>query len=532
MGVLYYRRDWLAEAGHEPPRTFSQLERTALASAPIVPVSSRTGEGVPDVLAALRAMQRDARRTEPERGFRLSIDRSFALAGVGTVVTGTAVAGQVQVDDRLMISPSGQAVRVRGIHAHNRRADQGHAGQRLALSLAGVDKDDVRRGDWVLAPALHAPTQRLDVHLRVLASEPRPLAHWTPVHVHIGACDIGARIVPLEGTEVAPGAQGLVQLELERPIGALWGDRLVIRDQSATRTIGGGHVVNAVAAASRRHKARHAAWVRALDHEDPAAALAAALALERPQGLDLAGFARQRNLAPTAHAAMLEHTPHRVLMHDGLTLAFAPGQLERYSDRVLDHLTRHHQKNPDSPGQTLDGLVRALRERPSTAVFPTLLDALIKDGRLRRTGPHLSLASHTVSLQGLEKAIWERIKPMLDEGGIHPPKLDDILMRDRSLRRDQVLRTLQRLERMGKLRAVGNDYFIQLPHLLRLAQAAEALAKTDANRRLNVKELREQTGISRHLSLPLVEFFDRIGLTERDAVGRHFKRDPRRLFDG
>lgn len=508
------------------------LAPTGLAGAPIVPVSSRTGAGLQELLAQLRQTPGRVAPAVTEGGFRLSVDRSFALPGVGTVVTGTAIAGRVAVDDRLLVSPGGQAVRVRGLHAQNRRADVGERGQRLALNLAGIEKDEVQRGDWIVAPALHVPTRRIDARLHLLGAEAKAMDHWTPVHLHLGACDVPARIALLEAPQLKPGASAYVQIETERPISALAGDRIIVRDQSATRTLGGGQVVDIYAPGSRRHKAQRLALLQALDRPSATEALAAALALEEKHGIDLAQFAVLRNLAPPQMQQVLAQVAHQLVEHDHRQLAFADGQLDRYATRINEHLARFHQKTPDSPGVSFDQLVRAIRERPATAIFQAWLDGRIKAGQLKRAGPHISLPGHSVSLQGAEKAIWERIKPMLDEGGIHPPRLDDILMRDRSLRRDQVLRTLQRLERMGKVRAVGNDYFIQLPHLLQLAQAAEALAKADTNRRLNVKDLREKTGMSRHLSLPLVEFFDRIGLTERDTVGRHFKRNPRKLFEG
>ena len=173
-----------------------------------------------------------------------------------------------------------------------------------------------------------------------------------------------------------------------------------------------------------------------------------------------------------------------------------------------------------------------MRDKPAAAVFALLLQRLVKDGTLKRSGPHLALAGHDASLQGADKQLWERLKPWLDEGGIHPPMLSDMLLRDRSLRKDQVLRVLQRLQRMGKVHAVGAEYFIQTQHMLALAVQAHALAEADEHKRLNLKELREASGISRHLSVPLVEYFDQIGLTKRDAVGRHFRSDPRKLFEG
>ena len=508
------------------------LAGSALADAPVLPVSALTGAGIAALEAHL-AQARGAGPATPRAGrFRLAVDRCFTLAGIGTVVTGTAVAGQVSVGDRLILSPRGLEVRVRGIHAQNQAAASGHAGQRLALNLAGVEKQDVRRGDWILADALHAPTQRLDVRLQVLPGEARALAHWTPVHLHLGAEDVGARVVLLEGAAIEPGRSALAQLELDRAIGALHGDRFILRDQSALRTLGGGVVIDAFPPQTRRRRAQRLALLAALEQRTPEAALAAALALQPPGGIDAHQFDTLWNLGEAESRALRAAVSHRGIDDEGRQLLFAPGQIERYEGAVTTHLSGFHRKQPDSPGLTQEALQRALRDKPAGAMFALLLRQLVKQGALKRSGPHLSLATHDASLQGAEKALWERLKPWLDEGGIHPPRLSEMLLRDRSLRKDQVLRMLQRLERMGKVHPVGAEYFIQTPHLLQLAVQAHALAEADAHKRLNVKELRERTGISRHLSVPLVEYFDQIGLTRRDEVGRHFRRDPRKVFEG
>jgi selenocysteine-specific elongation factor len=510
------------------------LAGSAMADAPVLAVSSRTGQG----LGALSDHLAQARKPVPGAGrpghFRLAVDRSFSLAGIGTVVTGTASSGQVQVGDRLLLTPSGKEVRVRGIHAQNQPASLGQVGQRLALNLAGVEKSEVRRGDWVVAPALHAPTQRLDARLLLLASETKALAHWTPVHLHLGAEDVGARVALLEGQALQPGSQAWVQLELERPIGALHGDRFILRDQSALRTLGGGTVVDAFPAVNRRRRSQRLAALAALDQTTPTAALTAALALEPAAGINVRAFATQWNLGDAEQQALRAAVPHRGIQEGpegGQELWFAPGQIERYSQALTAHLAAFHRKQPDSPGLTQEQLQRAVRDKPVSALFGPLLRQLIKDGVLKRGGAHHALPQHDASLQGADKLLWQRIKPWLDEGGIHPPRLSDMLLRDRSLRKDQLLRLMQRLQRMGQVHPVGAEYFIQTPHLLALATQAFALAERDPNRRLNVKELREGTGISRHLSVPLVEYFDEIGLTKRDEVGRHFRRDPRKVFE-
>jgi selenocysteine-specific elongation factor len=503
------------------------LAPTGLAQAETIAVSSLTGLGLDALERHLEAARAALPAARDRGGLRLAVDRSFSLAGVGTVVTGTAVSGRVAVGDKLVVSPAGRAVRVRALHAHNREADSGHAGQRLALNLAGVDKAEVRRGDWIVAEAVHAPTQRLDARVRVLASEARPLAHWTPLHLHLGAADVGARVVLLEGEPIAPGRSAWIQLELDQPIGALRGDRFILRDQSALRTVGGGVVVDAFAPAVRRRKRERIALLAAMDRATPAEALAAVLALEPPNGIELPRWHTLWNLPPDDAQALVQAVPHRALG----TLAFAPGQIEKLQARLAEVLAAHHKRTPDSPGLTAEQLLRSLAAKPSTTVFALLLKELATGGTLQRHGPYLRLAGHEASLQGADLKLWERLRPWLAEGGWnHPPKLSDMLARDRTLHREQVTRLLQKAARLGKVYAVGAEYFILAPHLLELAAKAQALAQGDEHQRLNVKTYRESTGISRHLSIPLVEFFDHIGFTKRDPVGRKIKRDAQAMF--
>ena len=169
-----------------------------------------------------------------------------------------------------MLTPLGRDVRVRGIHAQNDEAESGGAGQRCALNITaqGLSRANVHRGDWVSAPETHAPTRRFDAHIRVLRSEQRSLKHWTPVHMHLAAADVTGRVAILEGREIAPGESGLVQIVLDEPIGALWGDRLILRDQSAQRTVAGGTVIDPFSPARGRARPERIETVKALELKD------------------------------------------------------------------------------------------------------------------------------------------------------------------------------------------------------------------------------------------------------------------------
>lgn len=509
------------------------LAPTGLAGAPLLPVSAVSGQGIAELQRHLRAAAAEAPPRAFGGNFRLAVDRCFTLAGFGTVVTGTAAAGRVAAGDKLVVSPRGLAVRVRGLHVDNAAAEHGSAGRRCALNLtaAGLDKSDIARGDWLVHEAVHAPTTRIDARLTLLAAEARPLGHWTPVRLHLGAVEVGARVIPLDVPQVGPGGQALVQLELDRPIGALRGDRYILRDQSARRTLGGGAVIDPFAQPRGRRRPQRLAMLRALEAPTPQASLERALALAPDEGIDLQRFATLWNLDAPARDALLAAVPHRLLDAGALRLAFGHEQLERVVAAAAEALRQHHERQPDSPGLLADALKRTLAPQLRGEVWALLLRHALASGRLLQRGPYIALAGHAATLLPAELALWQRIEPWMRAAGLQPHRLGDLVALDRQRHRpEQIGRLLEKLARMGQLYAVGHDYFLLPAVMAGLAEQVQSLAAADPHRRINVKALREATGMSRHLSLPLVEFFDHIGFTKRDAEGRKIRRDAAALF--
>ena len=309
-GIVAVTKSDLVDAGRLDTviaATRALIEPTGLADAPVVPVSSATGAGIDRLRQAIRDV-----RPAPKPaggGFRMAIDRSFIVAGAGLVVTGLAQSGTLKAGDRLAVSPAGPKgieARVRGLKVQDGPAAQARAGDRCAVNLAGpgVERAAIGRGQWLVAPDLQSVGRRLDIDLRLLASEDRPLRHWTPVHVHAGTADIPGRVALLEQGELAPGGRALAQLVLDRSLCVCRGDAVILRDQSAQRTLGGGTVLDCDGPRRGRATPQRLSLVKAHRRDGHAESLAAQLETAAG-GVDLAGFARNRNIT-SAELAGLE----------------------------------------------------------------------------------------------------------------------------------------------------------------------------------------------------------------------------------
>ncbi|WP_337181899.1 selenocysteine-specific translation elongation factor [Shinella sp.] len=501
------------------------LDGTVLADAPIVPVSALTGEGIKTLRAALSAAEAEIAARDPAGLLRFAVDRSFTLAGAGTVVTGMMLSGRVALDDMVAISPSGLTARVRGIHAQNRKAAEGFAGQRCALNLAGerVTKDAIRRGDIVLAPTLHAPTDRIDATLSVLATEAGAVGTWFPARLHSHAVEAGARIVPLDGP-VAPGGEGLVQLVLDRPIAASVGDRFILRDTSASRTIGGGRFLDLRPPARKRGTPERLALLSAARSTDPAEALAGLLAVAP---VDLAAFLRDRNLAESTLPAILAAARAETLG----SLALSPTALHRLQAGLAEQLAQFHAENPDLAGLGRERLRLALLPRLPTDAFLTLLKAEAAAGRVVLDGAFLRLPGHEVRLSPEDEALWRRIQPLLlDEGRFRPPRVRDFAQAfgvdERAVRR--VLKLTQKL---GRTDQVAHDHFFAREVVREMARIVLDVAAEARDGWFTAPAFRDRVHSGRKVAIEILDFFDRLGLTLRKGDLRRINIHRSDLFD-
>jgi selenocysteine-specific elongation factor len=503
------------------------LAAAGFADSPIFPVSSRTGAGITRLIGHLEACARDAARRRNAAVapglFRMPIDRAFTLPGVGLVVTGTVAAGVLAVGDRLAAGSGGTAARVRGLHAQNRPVAGAMAGDRVAVNLAGAfaDGKEPGRGDWLLAPSLHTPVGRLDLRLRMSRFAAAPLRDGLPVHVHLGTADLVGRAAVLGARTLAPGDTGFVQLELDHPVGALWGDRVVLRDHASRRTLGGGRVVDPFPRRRGRSRPERLAALSAMAEGDAAAALRRLLETE---GLvDLARWALSRNLRPdeldAAVAAIVDGERFLVAGPARERVAMAAERLTALSERLLERLAEWHRAQPDGLGPTRPALIAQLRGEMPAAAIDRALAALAEAGRVAREGGLWRLSEHRPRLAPADERLWERVRPLLAEGELRPPRVRE-LAPALALEPEAVERFLNRAERFGRVAKVADNRFFLPETLVRLADIARELAEATSEGAFTAQNFKDRSGVGRNLTIQILEYLDRIGVTRRVGDAR------------
>ncbi len=508
------------------------LTGTTLENAPVFPLSAMTGEGVEALKGHLIEVARDLPPRPAAGNFRLAIDRRFDVVGAGLVVTGTAFSGRIAPGEPARIAGAGMEVRVRGVHAQNAEAALGQAGQRCALNLAGIelDKDLIERGDWVVTGNVPPTARKIDVRLRVLGSEARPLAHWTPVHVHLGAMETTGRVAILEGASVAPGENALVQLVLDRPVGAVHGDGMIVRDQSAQRTIGGGRVVDIFPPARGRARPERLAFLNAMEESDDATALSALLDAA-PNGLDLDRFAAVRNLTPEDMEAMAELVEMKRVNVPGARLAFSDSRWSALRTAVLEALAAFHRNSPDVVGPGENRILAGTGIRLPADAAVAIAAELVREGAIVKEGMGVHLPEYRPALQGPDAANWRKIEPLLLEGGLRPPVVVEIAREIGSEPR-KVESLLVRAGRHGMVVRISKNRFYPPASLRSLGEIAERVAADAPDGMVTAAAFRDASDIGRNLTIEVLEFFDKVKFTRRAGDGHEVIRPAADAFSG
>jgi selenocysteine-specific elongation factor len=469
---------------------------------PIV-VSARTGEGLDRLRAAIVAHVA-ARAARPAGDlFRMPVDRAFSVAGVGTVVTGTAWSGRIQVGSTVALLPGTGRGRVRSIESFHRSVERSEPGARTAVGIAGLGREDVERGMMLVeADGPFAPTGALDVEIVLEAGAPRPIGARARVRVHVGTAEVMARVSPR--APIPPGARGMARLALEHPVVARGGDRFVLRSYSPVVTIGGGRVLDPFP------PARRTVWPAALASDAPGERLAALLE-RRPGGLPTAALPVVLGTSPAASAAVAKETPG--VGRAGETWVSLAALAARAA-RALDLLRRHHRAHPSDLGLPLETLRRGLGA--GADIVDAVLADLVRTGRVRHREGVATLAGFTPRVEGGSAEV-DRVVAILEAAELSPPSIEEL---ERQTGRRDVAAILRLAASSGRVEAVERDRYYARPALDRFVAALTEIGREAT---IAPAALRDRLGISRKFLIPLLEWADGKGLTVRVPEGRRLR---------
>jgi selenocysteine-specific elongation factor len=501
-----------------------------LASAPIIAVSSRTGQGLDQLRAALIAAGSSSKGRSIDGVARLPIDRVFSMKGFGTVVTGTLVSGRMRIDEELLAAPGGRRVKVRGIQVHGASHGEVVAGQRAALNLAGVEVHELERGQTLMASGTLEQTRLLDAALEVL-SDARPISHGARVRFHQGTSEILGRVAitgPLSPAgALQPGSRGYVRLRLERPAILVRGDRFILRTYSPARTIAGGHVLDPLPPRRTAIRTGSAAerW-RRLDF-DPADLTPVEAELRAAQmmieaagasGLPVDALVSRLGVEPRDLLSRIEALARRGVAVQVSDVLVARPILERVQRAIVDGLTAHHRSQPLSEGLSREEARVRLYGRGHPAVFERVLGELI-GARLVVGRDRLALASHHVEWSPDAAHAREIIERTIRDAGLAPPDPASLASVSGAPPAvvDQVLRLLQRQKVLVKV----DTLVFHDETLRRLKQEVGAMkASGGPNARIDVRTFKERFGVTRKFAIPLLEYLDRERVTRRVGDAR------------
>jgi selenocysteine-specific elongation factor len=485
-----------------------------LEGAAILPVSARSGAGLPELRHALLDVAREVDDKQSGLYFRLPIDRSFAVKGFGTVVTGTLISGHVAMGDEVELLPERKLLRVRGVQTGGKSVERAEAGQRTAVNLAGIEHAAVRRGMVLAAPGRFVKTRRIDARLELLKSA-APIRHRTQVHFHAGTDESIAEILLHDRTELQPGESALVQLRLAQEQVAVRGDRFIVRRFSPVITIGGGVVLDPLA---RRPSRKDSERVKLLGILERGTAEEVLRALVERSTLGLGMEEIVSRMGWTEKDA--QATADKLAKSGAVRVANAEPLLlitetlfQDVLKKLLARMEAFHTQNPLSPGIAKEELRTAVGRRVRTETFQAALDELLQQNKLVAQGDLVKKRGMEITLTAEEARAKQQIEEAFAKSGLTVPSVKEVLaqLAIESRRAEKILQILLREKRLVRVSAE------LIFHSNALGQLAPLLAnyKKAKGERIGVPAFKELTGITRKYAIPLLEYLDRQRLTRR-----------------
>jgi selenocysteine-specific elongation factor len=512
--------DWI-ELVEDEVRTLTA--GTFLADAPLVRTSALSGLGLDALRTALAVAAQRAARSQRmamiRAPLRMAIDRSFTIAGHGTVVTGSISSGRVRLGDELVIEPGAVPVRVRGLQNHDRTVDEVHRGQRAAINLAGIRHEAIGRGQELATPGHLVPSRLLTATLSLLASAARPLKHRSRVRVHVGTAELLATVALLDRPSLGPGDSAPAQLFLNGEAVTTWSQPLVIRSESPLETIGGGRVLDPHAL--RLRKPDDTTLRLLTDLQSPETLRRAAAALYFAgwrdwQASDLVRLAGIDTPAEVYQTLVQQGQVREIAVSPTRTRRVHRLVLEQLETRVEATLRKLHERHPLRSQLDRSQLAAAL-SYVDDAVLAAVLSDLRRAGRVQQAGDRVALTGCGPKLSQNEGKLLQELIQTFRQTGIQSPSVEEC-QRQTAKSQPSVRPLLALAAANGDLVEVAAGYYLHRD----VDRELQALLgeRLSGGRSATLSELRELLATTRKYAVPYCEYLDRIGFTRRDGDRR------------
>ena len=492
------------------------LQGTFLESMPVIPVSANTGDGLEELRKALTKLPQQIQSPEIEKPFRLNVDRSFTVKGFGTVVTGTVLSGSVIQDEEVQQFPQRRSVRIRGLQAHGQAVKEVNAGQRAALNLAGIAKEEIQRGDQLAKAESLLTSYMLNASLSLLEDVSAPLKNRTRIRLHIGSKEVFGRIVLLEGEALSPGKTALVQFRLESLVSSRHGDRFIVRSYSPMYTIGGGMVIDPSPSKSRRILHELPERLKRFHDGDENVRSAEVIYLQSVRGVIESEFTVRSGLSAKQSGKVLQllQSQQQVLCVDPICKRYLHVEhVERIGQFLCKVLAMHHNKFPDREGMTRSELAGKISLIFTEKEVEVLLKYMVKAGTILQNEHYFAMAEHQPRVSQFQEDSFSRCLVLLKSGGFQPVRRTRLL-EELGLKEKDGVAMLKSATFSKRLVRVAEDLYYA-PE-----QTAEILASLrnylHDNPNITVIQFKELLNISRKHAIDLLEYFDSQHFTIRE----------------
>ncbi len=497
---------------------------TFLEEAPVVCVSSQTGEGIDDLIATLAEAVSQLPERQTTGLFRLPIDRVFTMKGFGTVITGTLISGTVATGESVMIYPTGITSKVRGIQVHNTKVEKASAGQRTAINFQGLERTAVTRGQILAATDALLPSFMVDLQLDYLESNSKELKNRTRLRFHTGTSEILGNLILLDRETLSPGESVVAQIRLDTPVALVANDRFVLRSYSPVRTVGGGVVLNPIPPKHKRLRTEIVQNLEKLVEADLATTLSHHVALTGYAGLSFTDLRLVTGTMDKAIEKAIEPMLSRkeIVVMDKEEKIYIHGEvLNDLCAAITRTLTQYHQDHPLKPGISKEELRSKFPSAKNPKLMTLALNRMVREKKLVEDEKLVHLAGHKVSLGADQDTLRKKISEAYANAGLMPPYFKEIvstLKADAKVAKD-VLNLLVQDNRLFKIK---EELYFDAVAVTRLRkQLVDFLKKND---QIPTAEFKDMTGATRKYVIPLFEYFDSKNVTIRIGDIRKLRR--------